>query len=883
MISKAGARSVAWITEGRGASGSLYHRAMKRLGLLLPFALGACSAPPPPPSPTVDGGASFTTNCTLAEPTADAKQPAGRQPDGSVILPGGRRIAPAGRLLDVGGFPLALRVLPGATQRFVVVTDGAFGDEALRIVDLQAADPHAAVVSSHAYPSTAGDATSPALFYGLALTADGTRLFASNGGYDPAKPGEPAYNTIDVFDFAGSPPQLSRNDAATIRLAFNTDGGVPKQRLPAGLTLSSDEKLLYVAGQSDNTLAIIDLAPGPGAAGWGAEIGRATLPGIAPYDVALDEAHHTAWVSLWGGQTVGPNKYLDGIVPVDVTNPKAPKPAAMPIATGKAAEAELIVGGRLLVANADADTVSSVDLASRAVTSNPVASPAGLVGSTPNALAADVAASRLYVANANDDAVEVLDLATLAPKGRIPTAWYPTAVAVLADGSVVIASAKGMGLGPTDHEKGKDDFMQGTLQVVPRPSDADLAMGEAIVAANLARPTMITPQLTCPASGEKRFPLPPDAMSPTPIQHVFLIVRENKTYDAILGDLPTGNGDPKLVLFGADVTPNAHALATTFASLDNFYANAEQSLQGHEWTTAAFSNDYSEKGWLTTWGRATRSPGAFASGTLEHLPHPPGDTAWTHLDKAGVPYRNYGEIVNTAGALTVFDVGYPGVFFDTSLKDVDKIQYVIGRINDPTLEIERFSYIGLPNDHTVGTVPGKPTPQSMVADNDEATGRFVDALSHSGYWPSSIVFVIEDDPQDGGDHVEGHRSLCLAISPWVKRGYTSSVHGDDPALWRTIDLLLGVGPMNAFEANASALYDLFSTTPDLTPYSYLPRKVAEALNGQDAPLAEESLKIDFSKPDSAPLGRILWRAVRGQEPPWGAKDSPRAGMVDLDD
>jgi hypothetical protein len=229
--------------------------------------------------------------------------------------------------------------------------------------------------------------------------------------------------------------------------------------------------------------------------------------------------------------------------------------------------------------------------------------------------------------------------------------------------------------------------------------------------------------------------------------------------------------------------------------------------------------------------------------------------------------------VNSSHALHIYDVDFPGVFFNTKVLDVTKVAYVIGNLQDPKFALEPFSYILLPNDHTVGTTPGEPTPRSMVADNDEATGRFVDALSHSKYWEKSAVFVIEDDPQDGGDHVEVHRSPCLVISPWVKTSYTSSVHYDVPAMWKTITLLLGLGPINQRDANAAAFYDVFTDKPDLTPFTYVPRKIAEEFNSADAPLAEESAKIDWSVPDSAPLGRILWKSIHGRdaEPPWGSK------------
>jgi YVTN family beta-propeller protein len=635
-----------------------------------------------------------------------------------------------------------------------------------------------------------------------------------------------------------------------------------------------------VVGQNDSTLRAIDLTVG---ATFGTEVGRATIDGLDPYDVAIDEPSHTAFVSLWGGQRIGQDKYADGVQLVDVTDRTAPMAMSALVPVGKLPEAELLVGGKLYVTSADADALQVIDVATKAVQSASLAL-GSLIGSSPNNLAIDSANGRIYVADANENAVRVLDLATLANKGAIPTGWYPTAVAVRGDGSVVIASAKGLGMGPTDHQAGKNDYMQGTLQLVPKPSDADLMTGAQTASANLARPKSYQVQLTCPSDGEKRFPLPPDEMSPTPIQHVFLVVRENKTYDSMLGDQPGTNGSATLALFGGDNTPNLHALAAQFTNLDNFYANAEQSLQGHEWTTAAFSNDYSEKAWATTWGRAYRPLGAFGSGLFEHLPQPPTDTAWTHLDKANIAYHNYGEVVNTTGALHLFDSAYPGVLFNLNEKDVTKAQFVIDNINDPTFTLERFTYMSLPNDHTYGTASGKPTPQSMVADNDEATGRLIDALSHSPYWPSSIVFVVEDDPSDGGDHVEGHRSPCVVMSPWVKHGYVSSVHYDDPALWATLDLLLGLKPMNGFDGNAAAMYDLFATTPDLTPYTFIPRKVPEATNASDAPFSAQSNQIDWTRPDSAPLGRILWNAIRGTEPPWGPKDSPRGTMArDEDD
>ncbi|MCU1283489.1 MAG: family beta-propeller repeat-containing protein, partial [bacterium] len=654
-------------------------------------------------------------------------------------------------MLTVGGFPLQLRVLPQDSGRYVVVSDGAYGDEHLRIIDTQATSDAAVVVSNVDYPRSSDDAKAPALFYGLALSADGSKLYVSDGAHDPLAGIETDqskhYNVIEIFDVAGSPPQLTKS--GEIHLMF-AGTAAPKARLPSGLALSSDGNTLYVACQLDGTLAVVDLAPPPpgGPSTQFTEIGRSMTLGTGPYDVALDEASHTAFVSLWGGRFVSVGSFQDGVVPVDISNKANPTAGAV-IATDKSPEQAIVVGGKVYVAAADGDSIAAIDPASHGTEAASLTKTAfdatGLLGSSPNALAADWTHDRLYVANAGENAVQVFTMSTMTPIGRVPAAWYPTAVAVKDDGTLLIASAKGLGAGPTDHAPGKNDYMKGTLQVVPMPSAQDLAMGDTQVHANVTRPKSYEVQLQCTGMPQT-FPLPASKGAPTPIEHVFLIVRENKTYDAVLGDLPGANGRADLALFGGDITPNLHALAKRFSNLDNFYSLAEQSLQGHEWTTANMANDYVEKGWLTTWGRATRPLGAFsASDELEHLGMPATRTAWQHLDNANIAYHNYGEITNTAGAIHVYDVGYPGVFFNTGSLDVDKIQFVVDNLHDKTFVLEPFSYISLPNDHTVGTSPGMPTPHSLIADNDEATGRFIDALSHSSYWESSVVFLIEDD------------------------------------------------------------------------------------------------------------------------------------------
>jgi DNA-binding beta-propeller fold protein YncE len=825
------------------------------------------------------GNHAFTSTCTAAAPSADALVVAKPLGDGTVILPDGRKITPAGTVLTAGGFPLNLRVLPG--DRYVVVTDGDYGDEHLRIVDSMAAPSDNAVVSDILYQTDASDSPhSPALFYGLALSKDGATLYVSDGGYDPSTDSDLSkhYSVVEVFSITGSPPQLVRKDELQL---FFTKSTFPQQRMPAGLALSSDEKRLYVVCQYDGSLAVMDVDPASPT--YGLEIGTSPSLGINPYDVALDEATQTAYVSLWGGRYKSPGNFDNGVIPVDVSNPTMPAPGAL-IATGKSPEATLLAGGKVYVADADGDSLAIIDPASNAATLVPTAFDATMLpGSSPNALAADVANDRLYVANANENAVQAFQLSTMKSLGRVPTAWYPTAVALRSDGTLLIASAKGLGGTPATNDTSKSTVMQGTLQIVPLPSDDDLHNGDVTVHDNVMRPKKYEVQLDC--KGTPSFPLPTATATATPIKHVFYIVRENKTYDAMLGDLAGANGDKSLLLWGPDVTPNYHALAAEYVVLDNYYTMAEQSLQGHEWTTTAFANDFTEKAWETTWGRGSRPPTEFSgSDQLAHLAQPPL-TIFTLCDKLGVAYHNYGEIENINGAKTVFDTEYPGLYFNLDVLDVEKAQYIAGNLNDPKFALEPLSYIGLPNDHTYGTQKGKPTPQSMIADNDEGTGRIIDALSHSTWWPESAVFIVEDDPSDGGDHVEMHRSPAVIVSPWVKRHYASHVHYDVPAVWHTIELLLHLQPMNQRDGNAPGMYDVFSPTMDTTPYTFIPRKTPVSTNSADAPLSGESAKIDFSRPDTAPLGRILWKVVHGKdaEPPWRQKGKPEPKLAPDDD
>jgi YVTN family beta-propeller protein len=780
----------------------------------LSLLVAACSDPAPAP---------FTPTCEAEAPSAAAQLPAGPHPDGGFLLIGGRRITPQGEQIALGGFPMAMARLG---DRFVAITDGAYGDESLRVFDLTTKT----VVATDTLSRRQG-----AFYYGLAF--DGQKLFAAGGGGEDGNAGTSAVYAYDV-------------DLATGALGARRS--IPVDGYPAGLALTADHATLVVARLRGNGLTFIDVATET-------VTGTLQLPGSKfsfPFAVVTAPAggRNEAYVSLWGGTQ---------IAVVDL----ATREVALVDVEKNPEGLLLLPGDKLLVANSDSDSVSLVDLATRTVTVSQTLGESADAprGISPSALALTPDGGRVLVTLTGDNAIDVLDAHTLARVGRIPTGWYPTAALWHETAGVLVLNAKGVGSGSNLGAGGESlstmDLMRGTLSLVPAPTDDALAAGTAQVADNNARPQAVAPKLTC-TGAERRFALPEQPGDPTPIEHVVLIVRENKTYDAILGDLEGTNGRPDLALWGEEVTPNLHALARQFAVLDNFYSNAEQSLQGHQWTAADNSNDFSEKTWLTTWGRSTHPISDFATAGTS----PESGYIWQHLERAGIDYIDFGEIIGVDGN-TNMDLSYPGAVFNTNVLDVDKADYVAERIQREGLP--RFTYIGLPNDHTVGTTPGKPTPESMIADNDEATGRIIEALTKSPIWEQTVVFLIEDDPQDGADHVEAHRSPCLVIGPWVKPGHVSSVHYDNPSLWRTMTLLLGIAPLSRYDATAAPMFDVFGQQPVLASYTTIPRRVPVATNPTSALGAEESMKMDFTQVDAAEgLQELLWRYRMGTEPPW---------------
>jgi YVTN family beta-propeller protein len=775
----------------------------------------------------------------------------GPRADGTGLTPNHWLLTPAGRQVEVGDRPLGLALTPDG--RHLLVSNNGQGVQSLAVVDTASG----AVVQTLPYPSP------EALFLGVVTSPDGRQAYASSGGN----------NSIRVYDLADG--RLRERDSILL-------GARGAQVFPAGLALSSDGQTLYAALNLAGQVAVVDLraravrarVPLP----WG---GRPDDLGPQPYALALTGS--TLYVSEWSG---------GGVTAIDVDGLTVRRH----VPTGAHASALALSpdGARLYVANATSDTVSVIETATDRVvgTVDLAPYPMAPMGSLPNAVAVSPDGRTLYVANGGNNDVAVVDTATLRVGGLLPTAWFPSTLALSPDGRVLyVANMKGLGAGPNPGgpnperpdpaEQYVARMARGTVSVIDLPDPAELARATARVVRNngfdethqvlTRRPRDTTPHA-----------VPRRVRDPSLIRHVIYVIKENRTYDQVLGDLGQGDGDPSLVLFGRDVTPNHHALAETFVLLDHCYADAEVSADGHNWSTAAVATDYVQKLWPATYSNRDR-PYDYEGGSS--APAPRGGYLWAHAARAGVSYRVYGEFgrstVGPSSRTTPapFAEGLEGHLAPTypayDLAVTDQ-----ARVDAWQAEFEAFVRAGtvpalqilhLPNDHTAGTRPGYPTPRAMVADNDLALGRIVETVSRSPVWPETAIFVIEDDAQNGPDHVDAHRTVCLIASPYVQSGLVDHSQYSTVSMLRTIELILGLPPMSQFDAAALPMLRPFTDTPRPLPYrARAPRQQRDEVNRADAYGAAESAALDLDEPDRADEARfnaILWHAIKGPNVP----------------
>ncbi len=789
--------------------------------------------------------------CTASLPTGDAAKPFGVDAANArrFYMPDGHWVEPAGvtkKLIltnQLGSF--ALDLVPVQGTRFAIVTDSGVIDNMLVVLDLdKLAAGEEPIVSSQVFKRP------NSLFFGLVATANG-RVYAS-GGPD---------GVIYAFDVDLTTGALARKRDLDIDLGPATSGSLSGgARWYAGALALDErgERLVVLPSTGEKSVKVVTLASKfiatvPFTA---ANTGEETFSLVAdPSDSSANRFYATVMDSR-------------RLVRFDLATGAIDRT----LATGKNPEGTVFLGTKhLALANTDDDTIALYDAGSGQVVQT-LRFGEDYLGVGPSVFAFDAARKRLYVVEAQRNAVAVLayeeDAAQPLKKlGEIPTGYWPTAVRVRADGSLVILTGKGLSNGPDLVNSGlaggnAPEFMRSTVHHVPFVSESELApMSETVRLSRLTRAEDGFPAVDCKGAPSD-FPLPATntgAASPR-IERVVFVVRENKTFDMIFGDMPGVDGDPRLAAAPGrmdDIWANTRALARTFTNFDNYAIAAEQSLQGHVLTTHGRSTDWIERTWSHTWGRGARSPGRV--GIDPEVGSPKEGSAFRWLESLGIDYDDMGEIVGGSNKL---DKKYPGLVYSMNEPDVHKACYVAARTR-AACTLKPFSYVLMPNDHAAGYASNMPAPEVYIAVNDEATGMLVDALSHSPEWKRTLVIVTEDDPQNGADHRDLHRTPFFMASPWVKRGYVSHTRLSAASVYKIVAHLFAKPYLNRDVADAALPFDAFTSTPDYTPYTYVKRTVASVCNKGGTSRAALADSWDLSEPDEAPgLGAQVMERMR---------------------
>jgi YVTN family beta-propeller protein len=808
----------------------------------------------------------------------------GRKPDGSTLLANQWSIRPAGAQVGVGDFPVNIAVHPSGA--YAAVLDCGYGQHEIVVLRL----PSGKLVSR-----TAVDVA----FYGLQFSADGSELITSGADDE----------VVRAFAFADGRlthgRELRMRDVSEVGLVSGvalSAGGSTAYAVElfamdlVALNMRSGETLwrtpLIQAGDTVKLGREIlpedfDLAAGEKRA---AAAKRMVSPGAPwPYGCIVDAARGRVYVSLWGrGEVAAVDTGSHAVVARWKTGEHPSEMVLDP------------AGRRLFVANGNENTVTVLDPETgRAVETLSVAfSPDEPPGATPNSLAVSPDGRRLFVANAGINAVAVFDVQKPGESrsmGFIPAGWYPTSVRVTPDGkNLLIANGRGVLPKANRHgpqpglQEGREEYIggifEGTVGIVPLPAkDEELA---SKLSAWTAQARRGSPGTGVASARPKGSPVPARPGDPSPIEYVIYIIKENRTYDQVLGDLPGANGDPALCLFDESITPNHHRLAKEFVVLDNFYVDGEVSANGHEWSTAAFATDFVQKIWPLSYGHSSRGKTPYPAEGNFPIARPKNGYLWDRAAQAGVSYRSYGEFVVNGPKPDA--PGYTRVAaleghidplfrsFDLDYSDQKRADRFISELHRYEREggMPRLQILRLPNDHTSGTAKGKLTPRAFLADNDLAFGRLVEAVSRSKFWPKTAIFVLEDDAQDGPDHIDAHRSIAYVISPYTAKGRRDSTMYSTSSMLRTMELILGLKPMSEFDAKAAPMFGAFQTKPDLKPYKASPVSVPlDEHNVASAWGAEASEAMDFTREDAAPegvLNDIIWRSVKGAEHPMPA-------------
>lgn len=799
--------------------------------------------------------------CTATAPTGEAAKYTGVDPDGTKILPDGRRVKPMGKehaFVDpalTGGLPSVITQIPG--KRWVITIDNGYGPHVVRSIDVDkigTSDPVMGLVRFD-QPKTLGS--------GLTFVApDLLYVATSNGDVQAIK--------IDMTTGA-----LANDDARTIKLPA---GAKVATWHTSTVAASPDGKRLVVAPVLEKNLLVFDVEAGSPT--FGMQTASIPLGANEAFGSAFDKndpTGHHAYVTMWASRNVAEIDAFEGKLVRTLPTDKDPQGLAFLDARWMA------------VANSMGDTISLVDRVAGTSTPIPVDTDKTLHGFDPSSVAYDAANKRLYATLAGLNAVAAWDVDTtstppkITPAGRIPTGWWPGGVTTLDDGTVAIANMRANFDGPDEkkfeiHDGDVMGRTYGSVQAVPFPSAADLAAGEAAVKSAIDVGSLAgAPKVECPAGADYDFPIPrTNTEGPSKIiQHVIFVVRENKTFDALFGDLPGVNGKPEYIL-GKDkdqqerVWRNARALAQDFAHGDNYYTDAELSQQGHFWTVYGRSSDYNERTWpIDGYTRDIRHT-PFPSGGVVDVGRTEEGSAFDWLGHHDIGYQIMGEALGLpppSPGDNPIDSKYPGGFIQSiGYPDVEKACYVAGRAR-VLCDLRAFSYVTLPNDHTSGVSPKSPSPDSMIAMNDEATGLLVEGISKSPMWANTLIVITEDDPAVGGEHVDIHRTPLILVSPWVKRGYVTKTHIDVASLHKIFAHVFGLPYPNVQVAHASIPFDAFTSTPNYAPWDHKQRGWLLGCGEKSTAIEQMMTKsFDLDRVDESPgLDRQVERWMKGAQ------------------
>jgi YVTN family beta-propeller protein len=757
-----------------------------------------------------------------------------------VQLPNGWRLTPAGESMPLGDLPLNMVVSP--SSKYLAVTNNGQGTQSIELIDVQAKKKVDSVVIARSW-------------YGLAFSPDEKYLYAA-GGHD---------NIIVQYELQKT--KLVLKDSIRLGAAW------PNRIGPAGIEIDSKRQRLYVVTREDHALYVIDLKTKKNLGTYGID--------AEGYACKLSRDNRELYISCWG---------CDKVLTFDLEK----NTWKNPIHVGdNPNELTLTPDGKyLFVCNANDNSVSVIDVKSRKVieTLDAALFPDSPSGSTTNSLTYDEKNKRLYIANADNNCLAVFDVSRLGssvPLGYIPTGWYPTCVRLI-NGKLWVSNGKGFQskanpFGPSPLRKREDvihhggitkkgsdvqyigSLLTGMMSIINVPGPKELKTYTTEVYRNSPYSKFRGDTLRAPAP----FALGKES----PVKHVFYIIKENRTYDQVLADVKGGNGDTTLLLFGRKYTPNQHAIVENFVLLDNFYVNAEVSADGHNWSMGAYANDYLEKTWPTSYsGRG----GTYGGEGEREIANNKDGFIWNNCARYGVTYRSYGEFVGHDGKAVIpvleDHVCTTYVGYDLSVRDTSRFYTWKKDFNELLQKnaVPAFNTVRFGNDHTEGVRLGRPTPYAHVADNDLAVGMFVEALAKSPIWNESVVFILEDDAQNGADHVDAHRSTVYVAGGLIKRKQIDHTLYTTASVLRTIELLLGMEPMTQYDAAATPMWSVFNSSPQpYTPTVIMPKVSLDERNVAVNQWQKKSEQFNFAKEDSnndIEFNRVLWHGLKGDVP-----------------